>query len=170
MPAILRVFVVIILAVVPATAFAQALVPLSPGTRVRLFAASYAYEATFVEFRADSMVVQPDDWGRSIIVPLETVSRLDIRRGRRWVQGAGVGALVGGALGGAASLLLNALSNNLDPSPAARMGVVSGSVVGAAVGAVVAGHRWKEYGVQQLRKPPRGRRAAVGISLFALAF
>jgi hypothetical protein len=58
-----------LLVVAPATllpclpASAQDGVGIRPGARVRVFAADYAYEGTFVAFQADSMVVEPDGAG-----------------------------------------------------------------------------------------------------------
>jgi hypothetical protein len=138
---------------------------------VRLFTASYAYEGTFVAFQADSMIVEPDGWERPVRVSLGSLNRLDVRRGSRWRQGAGMGGLIGGALGGAASLLINAIITDVDVDPARAVGAgfASGLVVGATVGIVVAGDRWKQVGVHDLRVAPPVRRAGV-VTLLALRF
>jgi hypothetical protein len=118
------------------------------------------------------MVVEPDGWGRPVTLSLGSLSRLDIKQGSRWRQGAATGALIGGALGGAVSLFVTALLSGLDMDPARGVaaGLASGVIIGGSTGAVVAGDRWKQVSLQDVHPLPPVRRAEIGIRLLALRF
>ncbi len=144
---------VAILAFVP-LASATAQVPLRPGERVRVTRLPLCPPntlcvktprqsvGTFLAWEADSLVVQSN--GNSLALPLDSVTKLEVSRGRRLSsQGAAIGAAVGGgfllyASGNAAAGALGAgLGALLGRSPRARMGAGIGLLIGAFSGAFI---------------------------------
>lgn len=104
-------------------------------------------EGTLVALTSDSMVLQPAGQLNSPVVPLITVTRLDVRRGLHshpW-RGVFVGALVGGVATGAANTgnclgweCVRKFANG------SIVGLASGAIFGAGIGAFIKTERWEE--------------------------
>ena len=121
-----------------------------PGARIRFDAASFGYQmtGTLVRWEVDTLVVQVDGDapGLALIVPQDSVSRLDVRRERTM---AAEGALLGGLAGTVLALLaspevldengncttLECLAYQVSPKVDTRIGVLAG--VGVLVGLIV---------------------------------
>ena len=135
-------------------ASATAQVPLRPGEQVRVTLLPLCppntlcakpprqSEGTFLAWDAYSLVVQSN--GNSLALPLDSVTKLEVRRGPRLSsQGAVIGAVVGGgflfqASGNAAAGALGAgLGALLGRSPRARMEAGTGLLMGAFSGAFI---------------------------------
>ena len=79
---------------------AQAPPPVKPGARIQFDAPSLGgrLTGTLVEWESDTLVVRVDGYaaGLGLIVPVDSVTRLDVRRERRMtLEGLGVGLLAG---------------------------------------------------------------------------
>ena len=134
-------------------ALAQANAPVQPGQRVRLRSAvAQTPELVGVveAVRPDTLLVRDDDRSVATAVPLTTVDRLQVSRGRHshWVSGAGIGFVVGAATGA----ILGVAGHNesdwiIGPGASAFVGAVLlgpiGAGAGAAVGLMVKTERWE---------------------------
>ncbi len=144
---------VAILAFVP-FASATAQVPLRPGERVRVTLLPLCppntlcakpprqSEGTFLAWEAYSLVVQSN--GNSLALPLDSVTKLEVSRGRRLSsQGAAIGAAIGGGFllyasrNAAAGALGAGLGALLGGSRRARMEAGIGLLAGAFSGAFI---------------------------------
>jgi hypothetical protein len=123
---------------------------LSPGARIRFDAASYGYQmtGTLVRWEVDTLVVQVDGDapGLALIVPADSLSRLDVRHERTMAaEGALLGGLAGTLLAVVASpdvldengkcTTLECLAYQVSPRVDTRIGVLAG--VGFLVGIIV---------------------------------
>jgi hypothetical protein len=153
------------------TASAQEPVVIRPGDRVRVTAPEYAYLGTVHALQADTLMVEPDGWNRPVSVSLRALTRLDLREGSRWVQGAGIGGMIGGALGSAGALLLTFFSEDTrDPARGVAVGFAGGLVAGIGVGVAMAGPRWRQLEIHEIQPAPSVRRAAASATLLSLRF
>jgi len=151
--------VLVLVAIAPEYSAAQSgLASLSPGTRVRVKAASLgpsARSARVVSAGADTLVVRPDGEGDfTVTLPRTEITQLDVsvgrstRKARLALAGAAVGGLVGVVVG-VATFTDPCVENPAicagwfyeTQGSAAFGGFVGGALVGAAAGAI-AGHFW----------------------------
>ena len=177
---------VAILAFVPLAA-AAAQVPVRPGARVRVthlpncppdtmcVKTPRQSVGTFLAWKADSLVMESN--GDTLAVPLETMTGLDMSRGRttKAVEGAIIGGLLGAFAGGIiADLTYEAprrrpqglFGNGFIISDRGRatvagvlVGGLGGAVAGALIGGLIKTDRWQEvFSVNQLRVNLRQQR------------
>jgi len=151
--------VLVLVAIAPEYSAAQSgLASLSPGTHVRVKAASLgpsARSARVVSAGADTLVVRPDGEGDfTVTLPRTEITQLDVsvgrstRKARLALAGAAVGGLVGVVVG-VATFTDPCVENPAicagwfyeTQGSAAFGGFVGGALVGAAAGAI-AGHFW----------------------------
>ncbi|HVH66373.1 MAG TPA: hypothetical protein VM716_00750 [Gemmatimonadales bacterium] len=121
---------------------------LEPGARVRFDAPSLGgrLTGTLVAWESDTLVVRVDGDSPGLIVPVDSVTRIDVRRERRMtLEGAGVGLLAGALLALAASpdwldengdcTTPECLAYKVSPHLDTRLAVLGG--VGALLGMIV---------------------------------
>ena len=168
---------VAVLAVVPLTRVtAQDPPPVTVGTRVRVTAPDLdidKYDGTVAAVRGDTLTVG------TVQVPLASVTRLDVHKGRKGNVGKGaiIGTLVGVPTGLALGVFYQqACSNTSDigetclaliPIGAVAVGL-AGALVGGTIGALIKTDRWEEVPLDQLRvsfAPQRDGRFAFGLSV-----
>ena len=154
---------------------AQDALAVQVGTRVRVTAPELdleRYDGTLVAVRGDTLTVG------TVHVPLTSVTRLDVHRGRtgNWRKGAKIGALVGLPTGLALGVLFQQWCHSIgdvgDPCwvfvPASAVAVgLAGGLVGAAVGAFKR-DRWEEVPLERLSvslTPQRDGGFALGFSV-----
>ena len=153
---------------------AQDALTVQVGTRVRVTAPELdleRYDGTLVAARGDTLTVG------TVHVPLTSVTRLDVHRGRtgNWRKGAKIGALVGLPAGLAYGVLIHvAYCHDFDGDfecwPLAPLGAVAGGLAGALVGGAVGAltDRWEEVPLERLRvslAPQRDGGFALGFSV-----
>lgn len=129
---------------------AQQAARLSPGARIRFDAAGFGYflTGTLVRWEVDTLVVQLDGDapGLALIVPEDSLWRLDVRRERTMAaEGAVLGGLAGTVLAVIASpdvldedgncTTLECITYQVSPKVETRIGVLAG--VGVLVGVIV---------------------------------
>ena len=145
-----------------------------PGARVRVTAPSASpgrLEGTVVTLTGEDIVVDQRG-GDQVTIPLQSVTLLEVSRGRKskLLLGLGLG-FVGGAGAGAAIIPERC---GLDFPEAgcravgATVGAVGGALFGAIVGALIKTERWEEVPLDQLRvsfAPQRDGRFGVGVSV-----
>jgi len=139
----------------------------NPGARIRLDAGSLGYQmtGTLVRWEVDTLVVQVDGDapGLALIVPEDSVSRLDVRRERSM---AGEGALLGGLAGTVLALIaspdvldengkcttLECLAYQVSPKVDTRIGVLAGVgiLLGLIVGSETKTVTWSPVPLQRL--------------------
>ena len=141
--------------------------PLKPGARIRFNAASYGYQMTgmLVRWEVDTLVVQVDGDapGLALIVPEDSVSRLDVRRERTMAaEGALLGGLAGTVLAVVASpdvldddgncTTLECLAYQVSPKVDTRIGVLAGLgvLLGMMVGSETKIVTWSPVPLQRL--------------------
>jgi hypothetical protein len=135
--------------------FAQEL-PLQPGQRVRLTAASLGMErqpAVFQSLRGDTLVAVTDS---TVSCPLASVTRLEAYQGRRghtWL-GAGIGfafgAVVGGVTGGNACKTLGCDDMSWAAVVGGGIGGLAGALLGGGIGALSRTDRWEEIALERV--------------------
>lgn len=144
------------------TLSAQDGIPLEVGSRIRITAPDMGIEqrpATVEAVRGNTLVVLADS---TLNVPLASVARLDVYRGRKSfgvVKGAGYGALIGAGTGLVSGLIYGASNEAecpvIDESPegpcpllyGAVLGLaggMTGALVGFVAGALIKTDRWEE--------------------------
>ncbi len=161
---------------------------LAPGARVRLYASQTAdgrygrFVGQIVSRVPDSLTLKPED-DLPVVVPVASITRLEVSRGRRsnWAEGAGIGLLVGAATGA----IIGLASGDDPPCPrsgwfcsrwtagtkAGALAVVFGGVggvIGLIIGASTTTERWVEVPLDRLRvsfAPQRDGRFALGLSM-----
>lgn len=130
---------------------------------------------SLIEFTADSVVLGDDPDAR-LALPLTSVTKLEVSRGRKSL-GAGKGALWGSLIGVATGAALGAVAYS-EPNDfvhnrgdAALLGAVvlgvPGLVVGTIAGAISKTDRWEEVPLDHLRVsvgPQRDGRFGLGLS------
>jgi hypothetical protein len=146
---------------------AQQATRLNPGVRIRFDAASFGDQmtGTLVRWEVDTLVVQVDGDapGLALMVPEDSVSRLDVRRERTMAaEGAVLGGLAGTLLAVLASpdvlddngncTTLECLAYQVSPKVETRMGVLAGLalVVGIIVGSETKIVSWSPVPLQRL--------------------
>jgi len=160
-----------VLAAVPAAAETRPVHPyrVRTGQRVRLWTAPEhggfrATTATVTAVDSSGLTVVIKE--RTELVPFTDVTRMDVRRGWRYLRR---GALIGLVVGAAAGVLAE---DGGDDEDKLRSGALYGGV-GAAVGAMTAGAiwpaRWIPVDVDQIRQPPVADRGALRLS-FTFSF
>ena len=155
---------------------AQDALAVQVGTRVRVTAPELdleRYDGTLVAVRGDTLTVG------TVHVPLTSVTRLDVHRGRtgNWRKGAINGALVGGSTGLVFGVLFWQICSSLAgdgdacwpfvPFSAVVVGL-PGGLVGAAVGILIKTDRWEEIPLERLHvnlAPQRDGGFALGFSV-----
>ena len=162
---------------------AQQATRLNPGVRIRFDAASFGDQmtGTLVRWEVDTLVVQVDGDtpGLALMVPEDSVSRLDVRRERTMAaEGAVLGGLAGTLLAVLASpdvldddgncTTLECLAYQVSPKVETRMGVLAGLgfVVGIIVGSETKIVSWSPVPLQRLTvgSTPEGG-LAVGVRI-----
>jgi hypothetical protein len=132
---------------------AQGGIPLVPGTRVRVSAASLVTPlvANYMELRGDTLIVFDESGGRGVwSFGLDQVRRLETTAGqvtghRRHIMRWG---LIGAAAGAGAGLLFAASADPSDPGRkysrplTAGVGAVVGGLLGAFVGSRIRAEGW----------------------------
>lgn len=140
--------------VASSTALAQATPAVHPGDRVRVrstVAPARARTGQVGAIDADTLLLQGvDGVGATTAIPLASIERLEVSRGRhsKWQTGLGIGFAVGavtGAIVGAASHNENDFLFTSEMSAAAGALVFApiGAVLGAVVGSLTRPERWK---------------------------
>jgi hypothetical protein len=174
------------ISVVIPSASIRAQQPVTPGDRVRV---SNCYPrflrgklrnrcdrhvGTLTALTAQAVTLRVEDMATA--VPLDSVTRLEVSRGRKshllegigigFLAGAGLGALVGAAVD--CTQLLGTTSNQASCTGlGAAAGAASGLLIGAAVGALNKTDRWEEVPLDRLRVsvgPQRDGRFALAMS------
>ena len=142
----------------------------APGTRIRVSAQGFAAPrlvGTVVALHADTLLFAPQRGRGLIVVPLESIQRLEVSRSRSSVGStilkyAGIGLFLGAASGALAGPFVmssgcTALKKDLDNQSkcladlvngetrlkAALLFGIAGTAVGALVGAIVGRERWE---------------------------
>jgi hypothetical protein len=150
-----------------------------PGERVRVFASSGTSEGILVALDTAAIRIAPRS-GEERAIPLGTVARLEVRRGRRPAigTGAGIGLGVGAVLGGA--LALATADTHCEPGvdagcldagtqvlAGAGVGALAGAAVGAVIGAGVGRDVWTQAGLgrPRLSLVPRRNGIRIGVSM-----
>jgi hypothetical protein len=133
---------------------------LSAGDKVRVWASggkgSLAAEtATITATDHTGMMVVVRDQAR--LLPFETVTRLEVQRGKSWAKrGAVLGFAVGAVLG--SWLLADELSDgSADADDRVRQGLLlgaTGAVVGGISGGVLHPPRWESVSIESVRPRP----------------
>jgi hypothetical protein len=141
----------------PFTLLAQQQSLLAPGDRVRVTAPSIGVHeqvCTFSALRRDTAVVM--EGGRLLALPLASVTKLEVYRGRR--SRAGKGAVTGLLVGTGAGVLLGVLDLAQEEGGAeyvllgwAGLGGGAGALLGALVGAVIRADRWEPVRLYPVR-------------------
>ncbi|MGE5801385.1 MAG: hypothetical protein ACM358_03940 [Gemmatimonadota bacterium] len=146
---------------------AQQATRLTPGVRIRFDAASYGYQmtGTLVRWEVDTLVVQVDGDapGLALVVPADSVSRLDVRRERTL---AAEGALLGGLAGTVLAVVASpdvlddngncttpeCLAYQVSPKVDTRIGVLAGLgvLLGIIVGSETKVASWSPVPLQRL--------------------
>ena len=132
----------------------------APGARIRVSAQGLATTqvvGTVVALHADTLVLAPQSGRGLLALPLESVQRLDVSRGRKSLAGAGAG--IGGVIGAVSGAVWGAAScaepSFVAPEQCAIMGGLlvgaGGALLGAVVGALSKTERWQEVPLDQLR-------------------
>lgn len=146
---------------------AQQATRLNPGVRIRFDAASFGYQmtGTLVRWEVDTLVVQVDGDapGLALIVPADSLSRLDVRRERTM---AGEGAVLGGLAGTVLAFIaspdvlddngncttLECQAYQVSPKVDTRIGVLAGLgvLLGIIVGSETKIVSWSPVPLQRL--------------------
>ncbi len=156
--------------------FAQQEPPVAPGDRVRVTAWSVVPGrpvGTIVSLGADTCVVALEGRAEPLMLPLASVTRLEVSRGQR--SNVGKGALTGGLIGTALGLLVGGYVST-DPEffgedAFAKTVAVLGGVgagVGLLIGAMSRSDRWQEVPLDRLRVstvPHRNGGLAIRVSV-----
>ena len=129
-------------------------------------------KGTLAAATADSIVLGVDERGTQLTLPVASVTRLEVSRGRksRVALGAGIGALTGAATLAVIGANLNVCDGGYEGACAgvgAGVGAVGGALVGLVIGAVTKTDRWEEVPLDQLRvslAPQRDGQFALGLS------
>ena len=135
------------------------------GRRVRLWSASMGYDATNAvvtasDVRGLTVVIKE----RTELVPFDSIDRIDVRRGWRYM---GRAAVIGASLGAVVGVI-EELNDRGDPDwEDAFRGAAVYSVVGAGVGTLTAGAIWpaKWLPVEIDAVRPQAERPAARLSL-----
>ena len=148
---------------------------LAPGARVRVSVPTFnpttrlrgqaRWVGTLVTLSADTLVLKPKDQSAPLAIPLASVTRLDVSRGRVSCTGRGIltGSLASLALG--LGLLASASPEDIGDAPPAAgliflaVFTVPGAVIGGIVGSKVGGERWEPVPLDRIRVsilPQRG--------------
>lgn len=123
-------------------------------------------EGTLIYAEADTLKVYVPQNRSTIAVPVGSVTRLEVYRGRKGsagkaVQGAAIGTVAGAAMGAAIGATTEAIFGGMFGSQrdygdaigtAAADGAVTGAFVGATAGATVGDAVWQEVTVHDLRE------------------
>ncbi len=136
------------------------------------------YVGTFVAWMADTLVVETK--GHILALPPDSVTKLDVSRGRKTNTGtgAGIGLLVGGVVGaviGYASYeecvggwaCFGDLGPGVNVVAGGVIGGLGGLVTGAFIGLAIQTDRWREVPLDRVRVslgPQRDGRFGVGMS------
>ena len=160
----------------PDGVIAQDTLTVKVGSRVRVTAPELdldKYDGTVAVVRSDTLTVG------TVQVPLASVTRLDVHKGRKGNVGKGaiIGTLVGVPTGLALGVFYQqACSNTSDigetclaliPIGAVAVGL-AGALVGGTIGSLIKTDRWEEVPLDQLRVsfgPQRDGRLGVGASV-----
>lgn len=110
-----------------------------PGTRIRVTAPTVASDrlvGTAMSLDVDTLVMKAEDWAAPLTVPIASVTRLDVSRGKvsrgkNALKGAGIGLLVGGAGGYVVEASVEG-DQAIAPIVGAIGGAVNGSLIGAS--------------------------------------
>ncbi len=140
---------------------------------------SRRYVGTFVAWKGDTLVVETK--GYTLALPLDSVTKLDVSRGRKTNTGEGavIGLLVGGVVGaviGYASYeecvggwaCFGDLGPGVNVAAGGVIGGLGGLVAGAFIGLAIETDRWQEVPLDRLRVslgPQRDGRFGFGASV-----
>ena len=157
---------------------AQAAPVLEPGARVRVSTAPQASKpawivGTVITVTGDRLAIRPqDDSGGPIDIARNTVTRLELSRGRhsKALTGLGVGFLVGAGAGAILGSAVLGGGRDIAPSDAKLIGAglvgASGALIGLAVGAGSKSERWQPVPVTLgVRGGAEGSRYSMRVSV-----
>ncbi len=149
-----------------------------PGDRVRVTAANLnirEFEGRLRRLHNDSVVVRPEYGGAPpVVIPLSSLTRLEIRRREsRADAGGAYGALAGAAIGvGSAASLCSSIDCEESTGVLYLIfgggGALAGLVIGSIVGAQITTERWEEIPLDRLRvsfAPQRDGRFGLELSV-----
>ena len=144
----------IVVSFAPATPAAQAADRFTTGDRVRVWMSERTVTGRVSATAADRIELQPDSGEPALSIPLATVSKVEISRGRASRgQGARAGAKWGALLGGGLGAVSLGIQHQQvgdggsSVGKAAALGAFSGGLfgglIGAGIGAARGGDRWE---------------------------
>jgi hypothetical protein len=136
--------------------------PVQAGDRVRVRATRLSpryVDGTLLSLSPDSFVIRVEDRAERLAIPLASLKKLEVRRGRKshWVRGALVGLAFGAAMGSVAFHGLFGRDCAVGSQEwcwvQARtlLGAVMGTGIGAGVGASITSERWEAVPLDELR-------------------
>jgi uncharacterized protein YcfJ len=123
-------------------------------------------EGTLIYAEADTLTLYVPQYRSTVSVPVGSVTRLEVYRGRKGsagkaVKGAAIGTVAGAAMGAAIGATTEAIFGGMLGSQrdygdaiavGAADGAVAGAFVGATAGATVGDAVWQEVTVHDLRQ------------------
>ena len=160
--------------------------PIDEGTKVRVSTTS-SYVGVVAALSADTLYLAPARYGDpSVAVPIESITRLEVSRGRgpgAWI-GGGIGLLAGAIIGGSIATsatenpcddrgctLGEALGSLNEQAAAGLGGIVVGGALGLLAGALIgrglSPERWEPLSVESVRlsfRPNGGASVAISFS------
>lgn len=162
--------------------FAQEAPPIVPGARIRVSAPSFSRDrliGTVASKSADTLVVKVENGAAPLSIPLVSITRLEVSRGKvargvNALKGAGIGLLVGAGVGVVAGLVIDDPQNNEITAGAWALfgaGVLGGAglLTGGIVGFARSNERWKKVPLERVRlglAPHDGRVALLATFAF----
>jgi hypothetical protein len=135
----------------PLNAWAQDPSAIVPGSRVRITekGQSAPRSGMVVSAGADTVLLGIDSV-KTVPIPWEGISRIEVSRGQKGHTGTGVGlgalfgAGMGALIGAAASGSSEDISSEITAAVGAGVGAGIGVLVGAAIGSTVKSEKWEE--------------------------
>ncbi|UCC85234.1 MAG: hypothetical protein JSW46_10100, partial [Gemmatimonadota bacterium] len=157
--------------------FAQQELLIEPGDTVKVAVAAVAHEGIVLALKPDTILLDVRDATEPLALLLASVTRLDVKRGRksRADLGAGIGGLIGMVAGALTGKAFCGSSEDEECRGASfgggLIGFVALGAVGAAVGSSIKTDRWEEVPLDQLRvtiapRPSGGLSVGVRLKLW----
>jgi hypothetical protein len=122
----------------------------------------------------DTLVLQSEETGDSVVMRFGSISRLDLHSGRKsavlkgLITGTGVGAVVGAVAGLGCQTGGSFAMNECNALETTARGAAVGAACGILVGLIITTDRWEEVPLDQLRvslAPQRDGRFGLGLSV-----
>lgn len=152
---------------------AQQAPPVAPGDRVRVTTRTKLV-GNLVTLSADTCVLHVEGRDASLSLPIASLTKFEVSRGRKSnaLKGLGIGFLGGAAVGALIGLGLDEEGGEVSAGTWALIGAAPGAVVGAVVGVAVGAStktdRWEVVPLERLRVsmiPRRNGAVAIRVSL-----